>query len=154
MHIDFLSIDSYQSTLQPCHLFVYLPHTGVYALATVIYWCLGNRSKAESNLHQLLSTCLPHALHSNAVDEVLFGRAGFLSSLLFVKKHVGAELSGVSELVPAMRKVFDLIIESGKRSSGVKPPNTGLVEQKSIIQWKHSIVDSLVSCIERCPHFS
>ena len=98
----------------------------MYALATVIYWCLGNRSKAESNLHQLLSTCLPHALHSNAVDEVLYGRAGFLSSLLFVKKHVGAELSGVSELVPAMRKVFDLIIESGKRSSGVKPPNTGL----------------------------
>ena len=65
-------------------------------------------------------------MHSKAVDEVLYGRAGFLSSLLFVKKHVGAELSGVSELVPAMRKVFDLIIESGKRSSGVKSPNTGL----------------------------
>ena len=60
-----------------------------------------------------------------------------------MKKHVGAELSGVSELVPAMRKVFDLIIESGKRSSGVKPPNTGLVEQKSIIQLNPFIVDTL-----------
>ena len=101
----------------------------MHALATVIYWYLGNRSQAESSLRQLLSTCLPHALHSNAVDEMLFGRAGFLSCLLFVKKHVGAELPGISELVPAMRKVFDLIMESGKRSSLVKPPNTGLVER-------------------------
>ena len=101
------------------------PTSGVLALATVIFRCLGNQSKAESSLRQLLSTCLPCALHSNAIDEVLYGRAGFLSCLLFVRKHVGADLPGVSELVPAMRKVFELIMESGKRSSHAKPPNTG-----------------------------
>lgn len=89
----------------------------------MIHYKQGDNSRAEKDIQQLLSL-LPHALHDLAADEVLYGRAGYLFSLLFVRRHIGEELQVVSGLPYAMRRVFDAVMESGKKNSGVKPPNT------------------------------
>ena len=96
------------------------------ALAAVIFSEAGNSSKVEQYLHQLMSY-LPHALHSSAVDEILYGRAGFLFCLLLVRKHVGRERCERFGVDAAMRKVFDAIVKSGKGNSGAKPPDTRCV---------------------------
>lgn len=72
-----------------------------------------------------LLSYLGSSLSERAPDEVLYGRAGFLSSLLFVRKHVSKEFCARVGLEAAARQVFDAIMTSGKRNSGVKPSETG-----------------------------
>ena len=96
------------------------------ALAAAIFSEAGDLSRTEQHLQQLMSY-LPHALHSSAADEVLYGRAGFLFCLLLVRKYVGKEQCERFGVDTAMRKVFDTIIKSGKDNSGAKPPNTRCV---------------------------
>lgn len=84
----------------------------------------GHLSKTEENLRNLLAL-LPSCLSERAADEILYGRAGYLFCLLFVKKHVSKELCGRMGLDETARRVFDALMESGKRNSGIKHPNTG-----------------------------
>ena len=62
---------------------------------------------------------LPHALHSSAADEVLYGRAGFLFCLLLVWKYVGKERCERFGVDTATRKVFDAIAKSGEDKSSL-----------------------------------
>ena len=90
----------------------------------MIYWAAGHLSRTEEhvyNLLSLLSSCLDKA----AVDEILYGRAGYLYCLLFVKKHISKEAGDRLELGKAAQQVFDALMAAGKRNSGVKPPKTG-----------------------------
>lgn len=93
-----------------------VPPTGVHALAAAIFHEAGDLSKSEQHLQQLMSY-LPHALHSSAADEILYGRAGFLFCLLFARKHLGQELCEQFGVTAATRKVFDAIVKSGKDNS-------------------------------------
>ena len=88
---------------------------GVIALAAVLSLSQRDSSTTTSHLQELASY-LQYALAPSAVDEVLYGRAGYLMSLLFVRKHVPFELFRASGLEPVMRSVFSAIVESGKRS--------------------------------------
>ena len=90
----------------------------------MIYWLAGHLSKTEEHLYNLLSL-LPSCLDEKSVDEILYGRAGYLFCLLFVKKHISKQVGERLELEKAARQVFDTIVAHGKRNSGVKPPNTG-----------------------------
>lgn len=94
--------------------------TGTHAIAAVIFWKVGDRSKTEENLHKLLGF-LPHCLDSVAADEVLYGRAGYLLCLLMVQKHVSKELCDEARVPDAVKRTFDAIIASGKKNGG----NTG-----------------------------
>lgn len=75
----------------------------------------------------MLLTFLPSSLSKAAPDEILYGRAGYLFCLLFVQCHTSKELCERVGLLAASRKVFDAIIESGKKNSGLIPPATGYV---------------------------
>ena len=92
-------------------------HTGIHALAAAIFSVSGDHSKASHHLSLLLGY-LPSALDGSAADEILYGRAGYLFCLLFVRSHVAKELLEGIGLESAMRKVFDAIIKSGKKLSG------------------------------------
>ena len=94
-----------------------MAHTGIHSLAAVIFGACGDHSKASRQLSLLLGY-LPSALDSSAADEILYGRAGYLYSLLFVKKHVARELLEGLGLESAMRKVFDAVVKSGRKLSG------------------------------------
>ena len=84
----------------------------------------GHLSRTEEQLRKLL-LLLPSALSPAAPDEVLYGRAGFLFCLLFVQKHVSKELCERMSLLASARQVFDALLESGKKNSGIQCPNTG-----------------------------
>ena len=92
-------------------------HTGIHALAAAIFSAFGDHSKASHQLSLLLGY-LPSALDGSAANEILYGRAGYLFCLLFVRSHVAKELLEGVGLESAMRKVFDAIIKSGKKLSG------------------------------------
>lgn len=89
-------------------------HAGVYALAAAIYAKGGDTSRAQASGRKVLEL-LPLALSSSAADEVLYGRAGYLSCLLFLCRHVGGAVEVRQEV---MRRVFDAIIDSGRRAAG------------------------------------
>ena len=93
------------------------PGIGIHALAAAIFSASGDHSKASHQLSLLLGYLLSD-LDSSAADEILYCRAGYLFSLLFVKNHVARELLEGIGLKAAMRKVFDAIIKSGKKPSG------------------------------------
>lgn len=97
---------------------------GIYALSTVIFSACGHLSKTESHLRKLLSL-LPSSLSPSAPDEVLYGRAGYLFCLLFVRRHVSKELCERLGVTAAARQVFDAVLASGKKNSGIQHPNTG-----------------------------
>lgn len=94
--------------------------TGIHALAAVIFNETGDNSQSSRQISLLLQY-LKSALDSSAADEILYGRAGYLFSLLFVKNHVSKELLEGVEIDLTMRKVFDEILESGKKQLGSAP---------------------------------
>lgn len=89
-------------------------HSGVYTLAAVIFVRRGDTLKAQANGQRVLGL-LPLALSSSAADEVLYGRAGYLSCLLFLRRHAGEVVEVRQEV---LRKVFDAIVVSGRKASG------------------------------------
>ena len=99
--------------------------SGIHALAAVIYSTTGDGSKSSHQVSQLLGY-LRVSLDNSAADEILYGRAGYLFSLLFVKNHIGKELLEGTGVESAMRKVFDAIVESGKKNIYTKPSGVQL----------------------------
>ena len=76
-----------------CSLFFFLfLFSGILSLLSVLYSKLGQVKKSATCLSRLLSlsdnVCGQDAL---LPDEVLYGRAGYLFSLLYARKHFGAE---------------------------------------------------------------
>lgn len=64
---------------------------GVYALAAVLYNKVGETRKSEKCIGQLCSMCDQVVSDLSLPDELLYGRAGYLYSLLFVQNHLGNE---------------------------------------------------------------
>ena len=85
----------------------------MHSLAAVVFAKTGDLARAQSHVQEVVGL-LPQCLQKSAVDEVLYGRAGYLFCLLFIQKHIGGRVQIKKEV---MRKVFDAIMESGKRSS-------------------------------------
>ena len=89
--------------------------SGVLALAAVVYWMTGHLSKTETQVNKLLDL-MPSCLSPKAPCEVLYGRAGYLYSLLFVKKHIAGEAVERLGLDRVAKEVFEATISEGKRS--------------------------------------
>ncbi|XP_022803586.1 lanC-like protein 2 isoform X2 [Stylophora pistillata] len=85
--------------------------SGVLSMLTVLYSKMGLKDKSEKCFYKLLSlsdnVCRDHSLP----DEVLYGRAGYLFSLLFVQKHLGEEKISASTI----NQVCQAILDSGER---------------------------------------
>lgn len=98
----------------------YIGATGVHALAAVIYNQYKEPPKTQYHLEKLISF-LSRCLAIDTPDELLFGRAGFLSCFLFVKKHLPSELCEKLQISSVMRQVFDCIISSGQEQASHDP---------------------------------
>ena len=83
----------------------------------MIFNATGDNSQSSRQISLLLEY-LKSALDSSAADEILYGRAGYLFSVLFVKNHVPKELLEGVGLDLVMWKVFDKILKSGNRLPG------------------------------------
>ena len=93
----------------------------------MVHWMAGHLSKTEAQLYKLLDL-LPSCLSPKAEDDVLYGRAGYLYSLLFVKKHIAKEAIERLGLEKKAREVFEALIANGKRNSRSRDPDNGCVQ--------------------------
>ncbi|CDW51975.1 lanC protein 2 [Trichuris trichiura] len=85
-------------------------NTGYMAVAAAIYLKTGQTDKAEELIAEILDLSNSVCKSSSIPDELLFGRSGYLYSLMFIAKECGAQY------VPgeAMEKVAKAIIKSGQ----------------------------------------
>lgn len=90
---------------------------GPIAVSALIYEALGKQENLESSV-QKLKALAPHVvdLRSDIPDEILYGRAGYLYSLLFVNKHI----KSVNIEASLIRQVVDSILRSGQNLSAHK----------------------------------
>lgn len=68
-------------------------------MSAVLYSKHGNTKKSEKYVEKLIAMCDSVVSDPSIPDEILYGRSGYLYSLLFVQIHLGKE------------KVPDVIIE-------------------------------------------
>lgn len=90
---------------------------GPLAVGAVVYRLCNKKDKSDDCIQQLLSmaeSALP--LDGETYDELLYGRAGYLYSLLFVNKYIGE--TTVPEKV--INQVVDSMVESGRRQASRK----------------------------------
>ncbi|RUS21631.1 hypothetical protein BC938DRAFT_475372, partial [Jimgerdemannia flammicorona] len=93
---------------------------GPLALATVVAHKVSNdQNAAKEYLSKILSRYHPSAVNavgrnSMSSNELLYGRAGYLYALLFVKTHCGGSEVGAMVSDELVRQVFDAILSDGK----------------------------------------
>lgn len=88
--------------------------TGLFTLAALLYNYYNEPIKTESYVTHVLSS-LPSALSHDTPDELLFGRAGYLSCLLMIKKHINSDLCQRMNIDSIARQIFDAILISGQK---------------------------------------
>lgn len=90
---------------------------GPLAVGAAIYHICGEMDKAETCVNGLVamaSSVVP--MSDGTYDELLYGRAGYLYSLLFVQKYLGE--SSIPEKM--INDVVDAMIESGRKKAANK----------------------------------
>ncbi|XP_023339953.1 lanC-like protein 2 isoform X2 [Eurytemora carolleeae] len=102
-------IDKCLGTLKGKRVTFLCGNAGPLALAAVIYSVLGEQKKSQKYLNYLLEM-VGLVDNQELPDEMLYGRSGYLFSLLFVRKEVGA--TSVPDCL--IRKVVILILRSGQ----------------------------------------
>ena len=65
--------------------------SGVLAICAFLFSKLGKQEKSDQCITDLKAMCDRVCQDKSLPDEVLYGRAGYLFSLLFIQKHLGPE---------------------------------------------------------------
>ncbi|XP_046678905.1 glutathione S-transferase LANCL1 isoform X1 [Homalodisca vitripennis] len=104
----------------------FLQDTGPVAVAAVVAHYLGKASEAKKNVSRLMAI-LDDVIASNpeTPDECLYGRVGYLYSLLFVRKHLGPQSIDPA----ALKKVVGAVLSSGKSRAALLRSKVPLVFQ-------------------------
>lgn len=115
---------------------------GPLALGAVVYQRLGRASESQDCVDRLLSLSQQALTDSSLPDELLFGRSGYLLSLLFVRHHLG------NETIPqtVIRQVCERIIESGRALSRAQRSSSPLMYEwhdKKYLGAAHGLVGIL-----------
>jgi len=97
---------------------------GPLAIAAVLYDALGLKPESQNVLQRLLNLqkqVVDKPTQPDLPDELLYGRVGYLYSILFVKKHLGEETVNKS----LVRDIISAVLQSGQelsKRSKVKSP--------------------------------
>ncbi|CRL03318.1 CLUMA_CG016555, isoform A [Clunio marinus] len=88
-------------------------NAGIYAVSLVINHCAGNLQECQKDLEKFLegnAVCQKINFNKYGSDEILFGRAGYLSGIYWLNQHLPSSqrISGA-----IITKICDVIIESG-----------------------------------------
>nr|KAI8768175.1 lanC-like protein 2 [Biomphalaria glabrata] len=84
--------------------------SGPLAIAAVVYDKLGEKKISGEYVAKVLALCEEVCNDFSIPDELLFGRAGYLSALLFLQQHLGPQVINNDMVV----KVVDAILVSGQ----------------------------------------
>jgi lantibiotic modifying enzyme len=124
---------------------------GSLAIASVLHSSLGDEDRSDSKISELLG--LQNEVMKNTASEHLYGHAGYLFSLLFVRHHL--ETKRIPDSV--IQKMCELILDIGKEGSKRTPHlNSPLVytwHGKLYVGAAHGISGILHTLME-VPHLS
>lgn len=93
-----------------------LGNAGTFAVAAVVYKSLGNAEESKkyvSEYAHLAAVVTPVNWLSCGGDELLVGRAGYLSGVLWLRSELGCEVLGES----AVNAILDAMVQSGQQYS-------------------------------------
>ncbi|ESO83348.1 hypothetical protein LOTGIDRAFT_179770 [Lottia gigantea] len=96
---------------------------GPLALGAVIYHKLKDDSMSKECIKRLEDLYYPVCKDYDIPNELLYGRVGYIYSLLFIQKHLGPE-SITNTIIP---KVLRVIIEMGRKAAEEEKSHTPLV---------------------------
>lgn len=88
-------------------------NAGYYAVSAIVNQCLSNRAESEKDLQHFLQGVNPSlhiVVNSYGSDEILFGRAGYLSGIYWLNQNLPADKK-ISALT--VSHICEKIIESG-----------------------------------------
>ncbi|XP_059476634.1 glutathione S-transferase LANCL1-like [Neocloeon triangulifer] len=127
---------------------------GPLAVAAAVHWHLGNKEKSTA-ICQRLTDLLPRVLDlkSDLPDEVLYGRAGYLLALLFVRNNTTE--SNVD--VRSIQKVVSATLASGKMLAASDPNGPPLMYEwhgKKYLGAAHGIAGILFVLIQSMEYLS
>lgn len=95
---------------------------GIYALAGVIYHKLADQKQRDEFLN-LLANMKTNISKSKVPDEILYGRSGYLYSLLFVKTLIPDQSIITDDLITfTVNKIIESGKETAKRENSLNPP--------------------------------
>eukprot|EP01062_Namystynia_karyoxenos_P062740 TRINITY_DN55617_c0_g1_i1.p1 TRINITY_DN55617_c0_g1~~TRINITY_DN55617_c0_g1_i1.p1 ORF type:complete len:445 (+),score=85.17 TRINITY_DN55617_c0_g1_i1:100-1335(+) len=86
---------------------------GYLAVLCVAHWELGERQPAGDHLRALLGWAQVAVEQSE--DELLFGRAGYIYALLWVRESIGAD---AADFATPLRSVAERLVLAGRRIAG------------------------------------
>ncbi|CAF0937397.1 unnamed protein product [Rotaria sordida] len=83
---------------------------GPLSIAAVIYYNLGDQKTSDKFIEKILSM-KKHALSHSNPDEYLYGRAGYLYTLIFLQREIGHHVIDNQHITD----VFEAMIKSGEK---------------------------------------
>lgn len=95
-------------------------NAGIYAVSSVINKELNNMEASQQDTNNFLagsSVCQKINYCEYGSDEILFGRAGFLSGIYWMNQHLSHQQLITQDII---MKICDTIIESGSKYSKQK----------------------------------
>ncbi|XP_068244503.1 lanC-like protein 3 [Palaemon carinicauda] len=96
-----------------------LGNAGTYAIAAAVHKSIGNSGKSQEYLSEfakLAAVITPKNWLSCGGDELLVGRAGYLSGLLWLRSELGCEVLEDS----SVNSILDVMVESGQQYSSAR----------------------------------
>uniref|UniRef100_A0A8D9FCI1 LanC-like protein 2 n=2 Tax=Cacopsylla melanoneura TaxID=428564 RepID=A0A8D9FCI1_9HEMI len=127
---------------------------GPLAISALIYEALNKEEQAKNSITELKA--LAHHvidLNSDTVDEILYGRAGYLYSLLFVNKNVKCtHVDGA-----LIRQVVESILKSGQALSAKKQSSIPLEyewHEKNYYGAAHGVAGILFTLLKANAHLT
>ena len=84
--------------------------SGPLAIGAVIYHQLGDQKTVDKCIEKIVSM-RSNALRSSTPDEYLYGRAGYLYALMFLRKEIGPQVVDTQLITD----VFQTMIKSGEK---------------------------------------
>lgn len=123
---------------------------GVYALSAVLYSKHGDMKKCEKCVEKLCAMCESVVSDPSLPDEILYGRAGYLYSLLFIQTHLGKEK--ISDAI--IEQVVTAILKSGLSLSRKERSRSALMyvwHDKHYVGAAHGIVGILYMLLQVYP---
>lgn len=112
---------------------------GILSISAVIFNSLGQKEQSLKLIQEILSL-LPFVtdLNSGNPDEILYGRSGYLFSLLFLRRELG---SGSSVIITDdhLRQVISAIITSGIKTSSAERRTRGSATPPLYYYWHDSV---------------
>ena len=94
------------NSINPRTVSFFFGSAGIYTMGAIIYSTLGNKTQRDSCMGKVLEV-LPIALEAQTEDELLYGRTGYLYSLLLLTTHNPVIFNVEKEVLSLVQALYE-----------------------------------------------